>query len=103
MTMTSRAWILLSLIAGFIWVSAVPPAPGCCPAGKKGSGGAMPVVNADQTVIIIWDPATQTEHFIRKASFKSAGDEFGFIVPTPYQPELEESGNDAFPYLYDIT
>ena len=43
----------------------------------------VPVVNADQSVILIWDAATRTEHFIRKASFKSAGDELGFVVPTP--------------------
>jgi hypothetical protein len=54
-----------------------------------------PAVNADQSVIILWDAANKTEHFIRKASFQSAGDDFGFIVPSPSQPELEESGNDS--------
>jgi hypothetical protein len=63
----------------------------------------VPVVNADQSVILIWDAATRTEHFIRKASFKSAGDELGFIVPTPTQPELEESGDEAFDYLRELT
>src|SRR5262249_48800274 len=48
------------------------------------------------------DPATQTEHFIRQASFKSAADDFGFLVPTPSQPELSESGNDAFPFLLKL-
>jgi hypothetical protein len=61
------------------------------------------VVNADQTVIILWDPATKTEHFIRQASFKSEGEDFGFLVPTPAQPELEEAGNEAFPYLAKAT
>jgi Uncharacterized protein conserved in bacteria (DUF2330) len=71
----------------------------CCPAPPPGK----PVVNADQTVIIVWDPATQTEHFIRQASFKSAADDFGFLVPTPTQPQLEESGNEAFPLLENLT
>jgi hypothetical protein len=62
-----------------------------------------PVVNADQTVIIIWDADSKTEHFIRQASFKSGADDFGFLIPTPAQPELEESGNDAFPYLLKLT
>src|SRR6266404_3352325 len=31
------------------------PARACCPAGHFG----LPVVNADQAVIIVWDPATQ--------------------------------------------
>jgi len=56
-------------------------------------------VNADQTVVIIWDAARKMQHFIRKASFKSDTDDFGFLIPTPAQPELEESGNEAFPYL----
>ncbi|HTU21342.1 MAG TPA: hypothetical protein VMG10_25030, partial [Gemmataceae bacterium] len=49
------------------------PTPACCPAPPSGK----PVVNADQTVILIWDPVTKMEHFIRKASFKSAADDFG--------------------------
>ena len=75
------------------------PMPACCPAPAPGK----PVVNADQTVIILWDAASKTQHFIRKASFQSEGDDFGFIVPSPNQPELEESGNDAFPYLLKLT
>lgn len=71
----------------------------CCPAPR----GGKPVVNADQSVIIIWDAANQIQHFIRRASFKSEGDDFGFIVPSPNQPELSESGNDAFPYLQKLT
>jgi hypothetical protein len=73
--------------------------PACCPAPPSGK----PVVNADQTVILIWDAATKTQHFIRKASFKSDADDFGFIVPTPTQPELNESGNEAFPVLQKLT
>jgi hypothetical protein len=75
------------------------PAPACCPAPPPGK----PVVNADQTVIILWDAANQTQHFIRKASFQSDAVDFGFLVPTPSQPELSESGNDAFPYLQKLT
>jgi hypothetical protein len=61
------------------------------------------VVNSDQTVIMIWDAATKTQHFIRKASFQSAADDFGFLVPTPTQPQLEESGNEAFTVLAQLT
>ena len=63
----------------------VSPVPACCPAPPSGK----PVVNADQTVVILWDAATKTQHFIRQASFKSEADDFGFLVPTPTQPELE--------------
>lgn len=71
----------------------------CCALGRAGE----PVVNADQTVLLIWDPKTKTEHFIRKASFKAEGDDFGFLVPTPSRPQLSESGNEVFPQLAEIT
>jgi len=58
------------------------PALACCPAPRSGQA----VVNADQTVILIWDAATKTQHFIRKASFKSEADDFGFLVPSPSKP-----------------
>jgi Uncharacterized protein conserved in bacteria (DUF2330) len=98
--MTARNWLLLSLTAAlFVPSLSWSLALACCPAPPSGK----PVVNADQTVIIIWDAASQTEHFIRQASFKSEASDFGFLVPTPNQPELEESGNDAFAFLLHLT
>jgi hypothetical protein len=76
-----------------------PSAPACCAVGPAGRA----VINADQSVIIIWDAATKTQHFIRKATFASEADNFGFLVPTPSQPALAESGNEAFPLLARIT
>lgn len=92
---------LMICLAGICVLIAIPspPADGCCPAPRSGK----PVVNADQSVIIIWDAATQTQHFIRRASFKSEGEDFGFLIPSPSKPELAESGNDAFPLLQEIT
>src|SRR5690242_15624687 len=98
--MTQRTCLTLTIIlsqASSLYLATVAPA--CCPVGHSG----MPVINADQTMIILWDAATKTQHLIRKASFKSAGDDFGFLVPTPTQPELNESGNDAFPFLQNLT
>jgi hypothetical protein len=83
----------------FFLLSSPHPAPACCPAPPSGK----PVLNADQTVIILWDEATKTEHFIRRASFKAEADDFGFLVPTPSQPELSESGDTAFPALQKLT
>jgi len=71
----------------------------CCPAPR--SGGV--VFNADQTVILIWDAAKQMQHFIRLATFASEEPDFGFLIPSPTQPELEEAGNEAFPYLAKLT
>jgi hypothetical protein len=98
--MMHRKWLLAPLAGALLLLPrSSSPAPACCPAPPAGK----PVVNADQTVIILWDAATKTEHFIRQASFKSDADDFGFLVPSPTQPELNESGNDAFPYLRKLT
>ncbi len=98
--MTYRIGCILSLSAVFLILLAVSrPTPACCPAPPSGE----PVVNADQTVILLWDPETKTEHFIRRASFKSDANDFGFIVPTPTKPELSESGDAAFPILQQLT
>ena len=89
------------ILSGFCAAAAFLPVSGsaCCALGRFGE----PVVNADQTVMIVWDPITKTEHFIRKASFKAEGGDFGFLVPTPGLPQLSESGNAAFPLLAQIT
>src|SRR5262249_31108347 len=92
----SRMWPVFVFFVSFF---AMTPVMACCPAYPPGK----PVVNANQTVIIIWDAAAKTEHFIRKASFKSEADNFGFLIPTPNRPELNESGNEAFPYLQKLT
>lgn len=55
-----------------------------------------PVVFGDQTNIVIWDEAHQTEHFIRNANFRSGADDFGFIAPTPGKPSLHEASTQAF-------
>jgi hypothetical protein len=75
------------------------PVRACCAVFAVGKA----VVNADQSVIIIWDAANKTQHFIRRASFKAEADDFGFLVPSPTQPELDEAGDEAFPYLGQLT
>jgi hypothetical protein len=94
--MSACLLVLASLILAY---SASAPGRACCPVYRSG----QPVVNADQTVILIWDPSTKTEHFIRQASFRSEADDFGFLIPSPTRPELEESGNEAFDYLRKLT
>lgn len=90
---------LLFAAVGLVVVLRTMPMCACCPAPPRNK----PVVNADQTVIILWDAANQMQHFIRKATFQSEAQDFGFIVPSPTQPELDESGDEAFPYLFKLT
>src|SRR5688500_11744942 len=93
-------WFALALAGAWLLTPPLPrPVEGCCPAPRSGES----VVNADQTIVMVWDAAAKTQHFIRRASFKSQGEDFGFLVPSPSRPELAESGDAAFPVLQKLT
>ena len=51
---------------------------------------------ADEEAVIFWDPETHVEHFIRKATFRSSAPAFGFLVPTPSTPKLDEVPETVF-------
>src|SRR6476646_1014943 len=98
--MATRIGILLAFFAiSCLVLTPEDAAHACCAVSYSGK----PVVNADQTVVILWDAASKTQHFIRQASFKSGANDFGFLIPTPAQPELSESGNEAFAFLKRLT
>jgi hypothetical protein len=59
------------------------------------------VAIAEESAIIVWDEAAKTEHFIRRAAFRSETKDFGFLVPTPSKPELAEASDEAFGRLED--
>jgi hypothetical protein len=67
------------------------------------------VETASESAIIAWDPATKTQHFIRRAAFNATAntgakvEDFGFLVPTPTQPVLEEVSDQAFDELAKVT
>lgn len=75
------------------------PSQACCPIGPLDRH----VINTDQSVIMVWDKDKQTQHFIRKADFKTDAKDIGFIVPSPSKPDLSESGDAAFDQLAVIT
>jgi hypothetical protein len=56
----------------------------CSAVGPKGSQAMI----GDQNNIVIWNPDTKTETFIRYASFSSEAKDLGFITPTPTTPKL---------------
>ncbi len=41
-----------------------------------------------ERVLIVHDPETQVEHFIREIVFRGSRETFGFVVPTPTRPEV---------------
>ncbi|MEQ1935269.1 MAG: DUF2330 domain-containing protein, partial [Fimbriimonadaceae bacterium] len=57
---------------------------------------AQQVAMMDQTNIIVWEPDTKTEHFIRNAKFETDAPNLGFIAPTPSVPKMEEVDPEAF-------
>jgi hypothetical protein len=87
----------LSLIA----ILAVIPSPAsaCAAVGEDGSR----IDITAEAALIVWDEANKTEHFIRRASFEASAYDFGFLVPTPSLPEVEESDDAVFDRLADIT
>jgi hypothetical protein len=63
----------------------------------------MEVHIAEESAIIVWDAAAKREHFVRRASFRTSAQDFGFLVPTPAKPELAEVPDHVFSQLEWIT
>jgi Uncharacterized protein conserved in bacteria (DUF2330) len=72
----------------------------CAPAPHAGDEIAI----VEESAVIVWDPATKTEHFIRRATFRGKeGHDFGFLVPTPAAPTLAEVDDAVFDKLEERT
>lgn len=63
----------------------------CCTAYGK-----HPISLVDEKVIIVWNPDRKLQHFVRQASFEGDATDFGFIVPTPSDPEVAVADAKAF-------
>jgi hypothetical protein len=88
-------WVLpLALVAA----SGAPSRADACAVAPP--QGALVTVAAE-SAIIVWDEATKTEHFVRRAAFRSEVTDFGFLVPTPGKPELSAVADSAFARLED--
>ncbi len=88
-------------VLGLVAVALIPsrPADGCAIPWRHGES----VNVASEDALIVWDEATKTEHFIRRANFQTTAKDFGFLVPTPTQPELAEANDAIFTALADAT
>jgi hypothetical protein len=61
-----------------------PNADGCAAVPRNGE----PYIRiAEESALIIWNPAKKVQHFIRRAAFDTKSPDFGFLVPTPNMPE----------------
>jgi Uncharacterized protein conserved in bacteria (DUF2330) len=91
--MLPRHLIVTALLIALVALPLQPPsANGCAALWSKGNG----VLIAEEGAIIIWDAAQKMQHFIRWARFDTTAPDFGFLVPTPTQPELAEVTEGIF-------
>ena len=91
----SMRWLVLL----FALVIDVRTSDACATAPPQ--GGHVQI--AEEEALIVWDPASKTETFIRRAAFRSTARKFGFLVPTPTTPELSEVSDNVFQALSDAT
>jgi hypothetical protein len=91
--------VILAAILTAVPLAAPSPAPGCASVPPPGER----VEITDEVALIVWDEASKTEHFIRRANFRSTAAEFGFLVPTPSKPDLGEADDGLFDHLAAVT
>ena len=83
-----------ALLAGAL---AASPARPCAPAPPTG----YTVEILGEQALIVWDAAARRQHFIRRARFLSDAPGFGFLVPTPTEPELAAVPDVVFDALHE--
>lgn len=92
MSRNVSASALVVLAALVALVPGLPESRACAPAMRVAERVG---VNAEEAVIL-YDAEYKTEHFIRRANFATTAKDFGFLVPTPTQPELGETQVGVF-------
>ena len=114
MRLSYLGWWSFLLATFFVFRYTPPSVDSCCPVFRDGQDFRI----ADQRILVAWDPETKMEHFVREAAFKrpsikpvrrteqeplidspSTGDgkqDFGFLVPSPSQPQIYESDPSVF-------
>ena len=94
-----RGIVSIVALSGIVFMPFAPEAPGCAPAPPRDRS-----VRVDsEDAIIFYDSATKTEHFIRRADFRTDAKNFGFLVPTPTKPKLGETPSVLFSSLANET
>jgi hypothetical protein len=93
-------WVRVCLLAVVVadW-RPYETAMGCAPAPRYGEYVGI----HQEDAFVVWDASSQTEHFIRRANFRTQAADFGFLVPTPSVPELGETSPDLFTRLAKTT
>lgn len=77
----------------------VPATVGAC---ALFSPAARDVRVQGEEVLIVWDAANRREHLVRHIGFEGSAENFGFVVPTPSEPEVAEVRGRPFDGLYRL-
>lgn len=88
-----------AVIAGILVAGSVETGYSCAPAPPRDRQVAI----ADETALILWNSERKIEHFIRRGTFQTDADDFGFLVPTPTVPRLTEVDDEVFTTLSKLT
>jgi hypothetical protein len=88
-----------SLLVFGVFVTVQQSLRACAVAPPPGAYVAI----ANETALIVWDADSKTQHFIRRATFDTKAEDFGFLVPTPTKPDLGEAHDYTFKMLEKIT
>lgn len=94
------SWLERVSVLGLAGALALTPASrsrACCPAFPPAPDTTVSI--AEQEILVAWNAATRTEHFVRRASFDTRVPGFGFLVPTPTEPTLSEVETAVFDRL----
>lgn len=89
---------ILLAAAAALTVAAPQDASACGGFFSRRTTVTVPSLHVEQ-VLIIHDPATEQEHFIRELVFRDAKEPFGFVVPTPAQPTVAKVDRSPFAAL----
>ncbi len=87
---------LMTLLVGFTTRGAAP-AIACATVAWKGAQVGV----VDESALIVWNATAHQMHFIRRATFNSNTQHFGFLVPTPTRPTLSAVDDNVFTSLED--
>ncbi len=105
MAFLARRWGVVAVAIGAIFTALCMPAVrsgavwGCAPAPHPGEWVGI----QGEQAVIVWDAKAGVEHFIRQARFDTTAKDFGFLVPTPAEPELGEVQDAIFGRLSALT
>jgi hypothetical protein len=89
-----RAALLAAALVALLRPS---PVEACAPVFPEGASVSI----SGEEALIVWNAEARVEHFIRRADFQTDAEDFGFLVPTPSEPELSEVDGGVFSRIDD--